>query len=688
MSAPISPEAIHEWHPDYLPAYLSNGLVGLRVGAAPPLGGMAVVNGFTGPDPVAEVESLVPVPFPLAADIAINGSPMSASPAAALLREQRYDFAHGQLHTALSFTAQGTRVDAEVVTLCNRALPAVVMQELTVVVDAECELELSAGLDPAGRSGGPYLADMGAGGRFQPAHGVLGWNSAGGAASCGLAYLAQLDGADGCPPAFRNTLQGQMVTAYTVRARPGRRYRLRQLTALVPDAMQGSPHLHAVRMLTHALTRGYDALLGENADRWAQLWRGRVELTGAPTRWQAMCDAAHFYLHTSVHRASPCETSPFGMAYWPDYHYYRGHVMWDIETFAVPALILTQPDAARALLHYRSTRLESARHNATAQGYDGAQYPWESSPRAGQEATPVGQLPPVTEHHVSMDIALAFARYVHATADNHFARTEAWPVLSDVARWIASRTNRTQRGYEIHRVEGIAETGTPVNNNAFVNMAAATTLREATRLADALGLPANPAWTHIADNLVLPRDTDGTIINHDGYRPDEPQGATPEAAAGLFPVGYPVDADTEARTLAAAVGRADGYAGSPMLSALLGVYAARLGQRERALDLYEHGFADFVQAPHSLVTETSPTTAPDQPRAAPFTANVGGFLTGCLYGLTGMNPTADEPATWCRQPVRMPQGWEGITVDRLWVRGRSATLTADHGQDHAQLDFL
>lgn len=70
------------------------------------------------------------------------------------------------------------------------------------------------------------------------------------------------------------------------------------------------------------------------------------------------------------------------------------------------------------------------------------------------------------------------------------------------------------------------------------------------------------------------RNSDGAIVNHDGYRPDEPQGATPEAAAGLFPVGYPVDPETERRTLSAAVGNAEGYLGSPMLSARAGVYAA------------------------------------------------------------------------------------------------------------------
>jgi hypothetical protein len=117
------------------------------------------------------------------------------------------------------------------------------------------------------------------------------------------------------------------------------------------------------------------------------------------------------------------------------------------------------------------------------------------------------------------------------------------------------------------------------------------------------------------------------------------------------------------------------------------VYAARLGERERALELYERGFAEFVAQPHSVVTEYSPSVYPDQPRAGPFIANLGGFLTGCLYGLTGMTLRAGEPVGWCRRPVTMPQGWDGVHVERLWVRGRPATLMAVHGEDRARLDL-
>jgi protein-glucosylgalactosylhydroxylysine glucosidase len=260
-------------------------------------------------------------------------------------------------------------------------------------------------------------------------------------------------------------------------------------------------------------------------------------------------------------------------------------------------------------------------------------------------------------------------------------------VLTEVARGVASRVRRTARGYEIQRVQGVAETGGPVDNNAFVNMSAAMALREAAALAAALGFPADDVWTCIADDLALPRNEDGAIVNHDDYAPDEPKGSTPEAAAGLFPAGYPVDPETERRTLSAAVDNVDGYLGSPMLSAVAGVYAARLGERDRALELYERGFAEFVQEPHHVVCEYSPSVYPDQPRAGPFIANLGGFLTGCLYGLTGMTLRAGDPAGWCDRPVTMPQGWDGVHVERLWVRGRPAALTAVHGEDRARLDL-
>src|SRR5262249_34923861 len=150
--------------------------------------------------------------------------------------------------------------------------------------------------------------------------------------------------------------------------------------------------------------------------------------------------------------------------------------------------------------------------NARLNGLQGAQYPWESSLSTGHEATAMGPLGPATEQHVSMDVALAFARYVHATGDLAFARYEAVEVLATVAAWIESRVERTPRGYEIPDVIGIAETGTTVSNSAFMNMAATMALREAVSVSRQLDLPYEDCWEAIADGLVIPTDGPTRVI--------------------------------------------------------------------------------------------------------------------------------------------------------------------------------
>jgi hypothetical protein len=503
---------------------------------------------------------------------------------------------------------------------------------------------------------------------------------------CGLASATEILGTDGFDRTSDHNRAGRLTTNYRFQARRGQPYRLRQLTSIVPRALHSQAHMQAARLVKAGQLRGFDALRQDNRVVWGRLWQGRVVLAGAPTRWQALADAAFFYLQTGVHGTSPSSTSVFGLSYWPNYHYYRGHMMWDVETFAVPPLLLTHPEAAKGLLRYRGSRLPAARANAALTSYQGAQFPWESSLTHGHEAAPLDSLGPAAEHHVSMDIAIAFARYVHATGDLNFGRYEAGPVLSAVAGWIETRVERTRRGYEILGVIGIAEAGRTVDNSAFVNMAAAAALREAIAIERALDLPYRDQWEDIAAGLVIPTDTGTRVIqNHDGYHPDEPKGSTPEAPAGLFPLEYHTDPDTERATLEFYVRLADQYAGQPMLSAMLGVYAARLGDRARSLDLFEKGYADFVIEPYTITAEYSPSVFPDQPRAGPFTANLAGFLTSCLYGLTGLRLHSGDPASWFERKIILPSGWDGIHVDRIWARGKPMALNAVHGADRGFL---
>jgi trehalose/maltose hydrolase-like predicted phosphorylase len=667
------------------PPYVSNGVVGLRFGPVPIRDGVCVVSGLAGVHPTDLVEGFARAPLPVACDIAVDGVWLSAARERARVVEQAYDFSCGELRTKMIFEAETTRVNAEILTFCSRTMPSLVLQEVVLYADRSCDLAVRVEIDEAGVEGRARTRQIGVPGEESPVDGALLWETAGALSTCGLAYVSEFTGGE-AQRAQRRADEGALATTYTVRARSARRYVMRQTTSVVPSAMHGAPDRQATRLVAASRKLGWDALRKQNALAWDELWKGRVELLGAEARWQALADASFYYLHTSVHPSSPSSTGLFGLAYWPDYHYYRGHVMWDLEYFVLPVLGLTNPPAARALLEYRYERLRAARMNARMWGYRGVQFPWESSILDGDEAAPGEGSAAAVEHHVSLDIAHAFAQFACTSGDRRFMAERAWPVLEGVAEWISSRVEASSRGFEIRGVCGIAEKEPAVDNDAFTNMGAIVVLQEAAAIGRALGLVTPETWDRIAAGLVIPMDAKRTrIISHDRYRADEAKGATPDPLAGFFPFGYETSASVEQETTRFYLELADSYVGAPMLSALLGVWAARSGDRRRASALFERGYGEFVLEPFTLIDEYSARVFPDMPRAGPFFANIGGFLTGCLFGLAGLRPGLGTADTWCRGPVRMPSLWKGIHVERLRMRGEPVELTAEHGDERPTL---
>jgi hypothetical protein len=213
-------------------------------------------------------------------------------------------------------------------------------------------------------------------------------------------------------------------------------------------------------------------------------------------------------------------------------------------------------------------------------------------------------------------------------------------------------------------------------------------LREAIGCAALLGYEAPAQWTDIATRIVVPLDERrGVILDHDDFDPSEEKGATPAALAGLFPFGYQPGGEIERATIAFYLDLADEYVGSPMLSALYGAWAARLGDRGRSAELFEEGYAKFVSERFLNTHEYRDDKFPEQTPAGPFSANLGGFLLACLYGLTGLRPNADIPQSWADQPIVMPAAWDAIEVERVWIRGRPARLVARHGDARATITF-
>lgn len=108
---PINPPAERGARGADLPAYLSNGLIGLRVRENPLRPGLTIVSGFTGEHHERHVEAAVATPYPLAGDLAIGSVWMSEQPERVELGEQRYDFATAELTSTLAFRTQDARLD-------------------------------------------------------------------------------------------------------------------------------------------------------------------------------------------------------------------------------------------------------------------------------------------------------------------------------------------------------------------------------------------------------------------------------------------------------------------------------------------------------------------------------------------------------------------------------------------------
>ena len=119
------------------------------------------------------------------------------------------------------------------------------------------------------------------------------------------------------------------------------------------------------------------------------------------------------------------------------------------------------------------------------------------------------------EQHISLDVALAVWEAAVAAGNPRFMQEEAWPVLRGVAEWIGSRGVHTERGFEIHNIEGPDEGIGNVNNSNYVNIAAMMVLERAIECHESYlekGLLRDPSavarWRKMVDTFYLAREGD------------------------------------------------------------------------------------------------------------------------------------------------------------------------------------
>jgi trehalose/maltose hydrolase-like predicted phosphorylase len=226
---------------------------------------------------------------------------------------------------------------------------------------------------------------------------------------------------------------------------------------------------------------------------------------------------------------------------------YRGHAFWDTEIFMLPLFIYTAPHIAKNLLNYRYRNLTGARRKAEANGFEGAQFPWESAD-TGDEVTPtwVPHFADPTklvriwtgdiEIHISADIAHAAYQYWQATGDDEWFIEKGLELIFDTAKFWASRAewNAEANRYEYNDVIGPDEYHEHVDNNAYTNRMAQWNLQtaldllewakrrapqKANELIEQLDLTEErlKKWREVIEKIYLHIETSGLIEQFEGY---------------------------------------------------------------------------------------------------------------------------------------------------------------------------
>ena len=110
------------------------------------------------------------------------------------------------------------------------------------------------------------------------------------------------------------------------------------------------------------------------------------------------------------------------------------------------------------------------------------------------------------------------------------------------------------------------------------------------------------------------------------------------SVSNLSPLGFDLKPEVQVATLKFYLDLREGYIGSPMLSALYGVWAAYTGDRALSAELMEDGYGRFCVGRFMQTLEYRQDVFSEQPRAGPFFANLSRFH-GCSQRMAGVIPS-------------------------------------------------
>ena len=425
----------------------------------------------------------------------------------------------------------------------------------------------------------------------------------------------------------------------------GETYKFSVVASATSTEHYNDPLNEAERLTIFAKLEGTERLLQRHEAEWEKLWKSDIVVEGDLTV-QKDIRFALYHLYSFAREGTAYSLSPMGLSGLG----YNGHVFWDTELWMYPPLLVLQPEIAKSLLEYRFQRLAAAKQHAFSHGYKGAMFPWESSDE-GTEDTPVWALTGPFQHHISGCVGWAVWKYYQVTKDKLWLRDRGYPILKEVADFWASRVERKGPGrYEINNVIGANEWQENIDNNAFTNGMAITTLRYATHAAKELGINADADWEHVAQNIPILKFADGVTKENATYDGVEIKQADVNLLA--YPLEIITDRTQIEKDLKYYEPRMSPQ-GPAMGHSVLATLHSKLGNPERAYEIFTRSYKPNEVPPFGVISETAGGTNPY------FATGAGGMLQAVIFGFGGLQITDGGVI---QSKTTLPKKWKLIEI--------------------------
>jgi len=433
---------------------------------------------------------------------------------------------------------------------------------------------------------------------------------------------------------------------FSRKIKAGETYRFSVVGSSITSAHHDDPLNEAERLTIFAKLEGRERLINFHNKAWEDLWMSDIVIDG-DTQSQQDVHSMLYHLYSFTREGTAFSPSPMGLSGLG----YNGHVFWDTELWMFPGILVLHPEMAKSMVEYRYQRLAAAKRNAFSKGYKGAMYPWESA-ETGVEETPVWALSGPFEHHITACVSIAAWNYYCVTQDKEWLREKGWPILSATANFWASRVERNGPGkYDIKNVVAADEWAENVDNNAFTNAAAKTTLQNATEAAKVLGIIPDADWLNVANNIPILKFDNGVTKEHATYNGEGIKQADVNLLA--YPLKQITDVVQIKKDLEYYETRVPNEGTPAMTQAVFTLLYARLGYGEKAFHFFQDGYLPNLNPPFRVIAETKGGTNPY------FATGAGGMLQSLLMGFGGLEIT---PKGIIQVKSALPPGWKSLTI--------------------------